>query len=692
MGKDSKKTTKKRRSKSKNSMNTGSQRRSLFLKFYAEQLLDKDERAELESHYKTNKNGDILGAKSDWDAIQIHDITYKAVHRLKKLIVSVNGDEWEIYAVFHDRDPIKDPDDPFQTATKKGHFHVAIWHKTTDSKGNFKRFRVSEVLKLLGLKYLPEDEWMWDNRGAEPIHDKSQAVAYELHKTDDAQDKGKEPYELDEIMTNQTQERLEYWFNGYFHRHEKKPRLSWQEWERFRDDAHQLGLQCRDFDDWAETRFTVSQCASPNFRVIRKSYEDGLIEGIAKYPEITRVSMVIRGIGNLGKSENTRLALSSLGLKTYAAAAGSGKFDGLTSRSEAMLFDDIGVSQAKNVFDNSAQRLHRRNSGDKPWLGDYAIATTNLSFQDFVARCMGIRKRKIETSNGMGSTTVTWDYEEDQLEEMKPVCQRLYFCEIDPRDGLVITKPQERGGRASQLAHDKKATYFIDAFNCHLFNYLLQKDNNKVTPFEKLYGKLDRENCHALSFKLHEKWVKHLEEEEHPAKVRAINSLAQAKIKALRSVNDADLDKFGIPYESTHRRLKHTLDAREALIKEEPDIVHFRDFLDLERLPILTSYAEISLSNSNSVKCHVSSDFFMSDEEIVELRYKEIKDLQGHTYSDERTELVAEALSQSTHHDTVAYYYRQLMKHKSLSDISDTVIHDMSVLKENSNSQLAVVG
>lgn len=466
--------------KYKQTLTFRSQVRSLALKFYVEQLMTPDQR----------KFYDELLAYGDWVAKDAKGNIIKespevtlnrqqAKNDAKKLeanfcrnfwdkIHNLPTDEYYVAAIYHNRDWKKSKDDLYEISAKKGHWHLIIWPK--DPK---KRPRISTLLNMFGITFDGKLDYdLWDHRGAEIIGDKPSYFMYLLHRTERAEKEGKTPYTLSEVATNLSADQCQNLMDGYTKARPKK-QLKPDDWDKLANDAYDLGKNLGDWDTWVNTVLNTQQQAMAPTRVVRAKYVQGLKWGVAHHESICRVSILIYGAGNLGKSYTSRATLKKMGLDVCLAPKGSGKYDNLTPHTDALLFDDVSASDARNVFDNSAVMLHRRNQDDRPWLGHYAVATTNDMPSLWLKKMAGV------------NTKVSNDYEEQQSynNAINAISQRLYICHIDPKKHqLVCDKRQERGSIEDRLEHDQAFMRFFNLFNEILKGYHMPdpKDENRM--------------------------------------------------------------------------------------------------------------------------------------------------------------------------------------------------------------------
>lgn len=461
----SKKARKKGKKKSKKvAVTFGSEPRTLALKFYPEQLLDEKSRIQF------MKCDDVT--RQRW----IDQLTKVFLQQIKQFRYL----DFQVAVILHDSDKVKAADDPFAISIEKAHFHLIIRRLSK------KRFRVNRIIQLLGLYYIKDDNFddtiMWNNGGAEIIRDFASYFLYLSHETNQAIVDGKHKYDRSEVISNFGDEiREALWQAGL--RNQKKSKIDWDE---INDIAYTMGLNLKDFDPWVKANLTVTDQANKNFRVVSKSYQQGLSEGVAKVGHITRCSILIHGKGNLGKSYTALESLKALHLNVYRASKGSGKYDNLSTSTDAMIFDDVAVSDARNVFDNLAVTLHRRNSNDRAWLGNYAVVTTNDDPETFCRKMAGVNSTD-------ELLDVNDPYTRSKIDAINAIKQRLYICTIK-NNKLIVESATTRGSRADAEEHDKLFKKFAEKFNAILKNYKPEKQENALGDalFRRAYETYER--------------------------------------------------------------------------------------------------------------------------------------------------------------------------------------------------------
>lgn len=349
---------------------------TLALKFYPEQLMKPEMRAQL-INSKTKRI-----PFSYWtDEVRISQAKQALKDRIDNFVDCFNAlkspkdkhrRHWEIEAICHDKDYIANSDDMFLPAYVKPHFHLIL------RDANKNRFMVKTILDALHLNFAKEDSDLFYAQGCSTVHDFSAYSMYLTHETTQAVVDGKELYDLSEVMTNMTLKELKDIRAGYS-RIQAKSKLTEEDWNKLADYVAKLGDNMNDFEAWADKCLSFVQRTSKKFKDLQLLYNKHLLDAVEKSPDLIRCCILISGKQNDGKSYTTRHALRKMGETVYNARSSTGKYDGLTSRATAMIFDDRRMTDALNVTDNRATVLHARGTGnDKVWLGHYVVITTNL--------------------------------------------------------------------------------------------------------------------------------------------------------------------------------------------------------------------------------------------------------------------------------------------------------------------------
>ena len=456
-GQTSQPKSKKKKSKKSSgsaSLSLWSEPRTVQLKFYVEQLMDPAKRSFYTSLLASIKAGKAT-ALDEASAKQLENETCR---RFWDLLSTFSYLDFKVAGIYHNQDLTEDAGSSFKPSVKKGHWHVMAWRGSF--KNPVKRFHLNNLVKELGLQYSSADETVWKKDGAEQLkHGVPAFFMYLTHESLDAINKAKHVYSRDLIAKNFSDEEA------------KKIRLAYKrsmvktalDWDYLAGEAYSLGKKVGNFSKWADLHFSVGQQATRNFTVVREKYNEGLNIGITTLTDCPRCSIVISGAPNLGKTYTSRLALKKMGLATVTVASGTGKYDRVQPETDALIFDDVGVSDARNVFDNVGVVLHRRNSDDRPFKGKYIIVTTNETHSVWT------RKTAIGVQNLEGKSL-------EEAESLQNIIQavesRVYFAHISASGKLVLDKRQERGSQKDFAIHDKMFLEFKKAFDTERAGYV----------------------------------------------------------------------------------------------------------------------------------------------------------------------------------------------------------------------------
>ena len=471
---------------------TSSQTNTLSLKIYTEQLMQADDREKYEELAKELKqmqdadDRDEAEYKAKQD--EFDKLDREACTAFIERVKAIDPKQFCVVSIKHDKDEVRNNDDLFEISIKKPHWHIYVWTPNDDVFYDAGRsFRVHTMIcgdsrkghekQYLGINYDPKrDVSIWDNRGAERIHSIIASVAYCLHISSSAIEAGKHVYDKSEIITNLSNGEIDEMLNlykGIDNHFIRKPNAD--DWNTWAQTAYERGLHLENFEDWAVDHFMVNQMASAKFRVVRDFYNRGLAQGLANAPQIDRCNIFILGAGNLGKSYNAQQAFLDMGIKRIAkATSGTGKYDYVTADTEALLFNDTRMTQAKTVMEQSPVKLHRRNNNDPVWKGHWVVFTSNFEEPiDAAADCF----RYEPTKNKDGE----FEYTEKQMLDIRPILQRAFFCRVeldaDPKSAnyghyhLVLTRRAERGGVDQIDRLCQMFDRFQKAFDKSIYNY-----------------------------------------------------------------------------------------------------------------------------------------------------------------------------------------------------------------------------
>lgn len=423
--------------------------RTLALKFYPEQLMKPEVRAQI-----INPATNRIPYDYWTDEAQLSLAKQALQDRIKNFVDRFNAlksprdkhkRHWQLEAICHDKDYIANPDDMFLPAYVKPHFHLIL----RDANGN--RFMVKTILDALHLHFTKDDSDLFYEQGCSTVHDFNAYSMYLTHETTQAIVDGKELYDLSEVMTNMTLDELKDIRAGYS-RVQAKAKLTEEDWNQLADYVAKLGDNMNDFEAWATKSLSFVQRTSKKFKDLQVLYNKHLLEAVEKSPDLIRCCILISGRQNDGKSYTARHALQKMGETVYNARSSTGKYDGLSSRATAMIFDDRKMTDALNVSDNRATVLHSRGTGnDKPWLGHYVVITTNLQPDAFYSGQVMDASQVSAIKSRFYTTSLTYDQ--------------------NGHGKLSLIAPSTRGTKEDIAKRNELYMAFADNFNKLIENY-----------------------------------------------------------------------------------------------------------------------------------------------------------------------------------------------------------------------------
>lgn len=417
----------------------------VFLTFYKEQLIDPDRRF----------SGEPLTEEE----------LEKAWEILQETIRTFPKDKWQIVAIYQYRDPAeKGWSDEFD----KPHIHVAIRcierYTEGSHKGETKQIHVNTFLNELEIKYQikgdhTEDKNLWDNAGVIYCADFAERVLYLLHKTPEAKAAGKEPYELEELVSNLTIDEIKKVLEGYVNPSDALRKVTPKQLAELAKEAFDLGWNLRDYDAWFD-KLPFNIMSQMKMKTIKERYDRGVDLRLKELGAIPRLSVFIQSPPAMGKTYAAKYACDQMGLEYLPIeAGGTGKFDDLTVTHGAIVVDDETLPHPLAMADTKYCRVYRRNRGNRPWLGKLLVITSNYSFDKWIEKC-GIK-------------------DEEEKEAAK---SRFYICQLEEVDGvnmLVCNSRAKRG--APQLKREIREMYekFRDFFNESLAKYKALEDDGE---------------------------------------------------------------------------------------------------------------------------------------------------------------------------------------------------------------------
>lgn len=366
---------------------------------------------------------------------------------VKQNIKVVDKSKWQVIGICHDRDPVGD--NFWEPSTDKPHYHIIV------RVLNDKRARVKQVLDALGVVYRPvDDKSLWDNHGVETCADFCNMTVYMTHDTEQAILDGKAQYELEELVSNLTLEEIKQIRQGYTRVSESVDKVTPAMLAQLDEDAYKLGCELGDFDAWYGTLpFNVRSNAK--MKTVKESYERGINKALDSSKVIPRLCVYIESPNGLGKTHAARYALEQLGVRYLpVGGGGTGKFDGLKVTHGGVVIDDDACPNLLNMADTRYCRAYKRNRNNPPWVGEYLIVTSNLSFEEWVKEKCGVKNE----------------------ENIKAAKSRFYVCKLvkvknSDRYTLFCHRQASRGDDSLIDKIDQRYITFRQYFNKSLAQY-----------------------------------------------------------------------------------------------------------------------------------------------------------------------------------------------------------------------------
>lgn len=370
----------KKAGKSRKSMSYDAVVKTLNLKFYIEQLATEYMTdMELDYYYKDLEsrynymlnNSDVIefptGQEGQFDYL---------FDRLRDRIESFDK-EFQVMYVVHDKDTVANDDDFFVLSKVKSHVHMVI------KRRNNKAFRISSVLKKLGINFRYKiDNELWKHAVA-TCGNFASSVAYLTHETEQAQADGKTLYNREEIISNCSVSEVDDFREGYLIANESR-KLTAQELAKLDKQFFDQGYALKDFDVLYNSLDFVKRSNS-KMSTIKESYYRGIEDRLRKdEPKVNRVCLFIEGPPNTGKTYAINQALKQLGHSVYeVTGGGTGKFDKLSMSHTAITIDDEVCPNLLNMTDSRVTTAYRRNKDNPYWVGNVFVVTSNRSFLDW---------------------------------------------------------------------------------------------------------------------------------------------------------------------------------------------------------------------------------------------------------------------------------------------------------------------
>ena len=370
----------------------------------------------------------------------------------------------QILAIKHYKDTVTDG--IWTAAAVKPHWHVIL--RMINRKD---RKHVYTMLRELHIKYRKGvDDELWANHGVETVGNFAGYAMYLTHETEDAIRDAKELYDASEIISNLTPEEVEQIRDGYIRVSEKR-KLTQDELVALDKEAYDMGYNMKNFDSWYNDQPFVVR-SNAKMKIIKESYDRGVKARVDEHQEINRLCIFIQGDPNTGKTYAAKKALDGKRILPVGGG-GTGKFDLLRPDHDAIVVDDDVCPNLLNMTDNYICRAYKRNSNNPAWAGRYFVVTSNLPFEEWLARC-GIHTRERDVFGQMHCNSPrTRHY--DAMES------RFFVCRLKSDENgvnhLALTSPSRRGSAKEQI---ERADMFVDfkrKFDATIAGYVSSSNN-----------------------------------------------------------------------------------------------------------------------------------------------------------------------------------------------------------------------
>lgn len=381
--------------------------RSVNLKIYIEQIIHNFSHISYNYTYK-DENGKTVTAEFitrellDWATntdrdkgtthyIEIFKLMQKDLMRWLEQVVNYpkNVKKALIYAVIHYRDTKRGKDDGiWEPSAIKPHIHIVYKNKKYPEQ-------VRTIVKSLGIRYhATEDLTLLEGRGIETIDSLDASVVYLAHATREAIRDGKEPYDIEEIVTNVSESEL----MAHFARYNGKTISSGTDDAEatvleYIEEAQTVGRELLDFTEWyLHTFLPRMPLKSKKDKALREMlflyYENAQDKAVASHPGISRINIFIEGAdAGTGKTKGSEILLKHRYGDNEVHTIdtdGSGKYDNVKSYHKALVIDDVTVPLLIKLCEDKPVRLQKRNKNNPIFMGEFVIITYNKPFLNYL--------------------------------------------------------------------------------------------------------------------------------------------------------------------------------------------------------------------------------------------------------------------------------------------------------------------
>lgn len=400
------------------------------------------------------------------------------VDDLIQRIKEADFNKMHVIAIKHDRDLVGD--DFWSPAVDKPHYHIIM--RMLGANANI---RVGTFLNKIGVEYRPGlDDALVREHGVETCRHFDNMTAYLLHMTPESIEDGKEPYYIQEMVSNLTPEEIQQVLDGYIRVGHGGHKVDFETMEDIDKQAFQLGYDLKDFEPWYNALDFATR-TNAKMRVVKESYQRG-IQTRANDPNnraLVRTCIFIQSEHNVGKTYAAMQACQKMGLPYLViGGAGTGKYDKLKPSHQAIIVDDDTMPNLLNMSDNYITQAYKRGSNNPWWCGSVLIVTSNLTFDEWLEEC--------------GFTLKEWDEKKQTWVTSRHVLalrSRFFICKVNEEfNGLECLSPSKRGSIEAQRSRLETYIKLRDYIDESLCEYkVLQKQNDEVMSYDALNNNLN---------------------------------------------------------------------------------------------------------------------------------------------------------------------------------------------------------
>lgn len=382
----------------------------------------------------------------------------------KERVAQINKDEWEINAIAHDADYLKN--DIHNPDKEKVHYHILIRRKDNTAR------ELKQYLSLLGINFRPgEDDGLFKQDGVTTVGSWAKYSLYLIHETEQAIKDGKKPYRVEDMVSTLSYDELIKLLGGEKHR-VNGIKMTNELGDEIAKEAYKVGKNLKDFEVWFDELPYNVRIRNADVKEWKRMYNRGMEETLTdpNKTAINKLCIFISGPANVGKSYASRYALGNKKILDVSGQK-TGKFDSLNSSIDAIMIDDDTSSNLLQLCDNRICKLYRRNSDNRLFCGDTVVVTSNLTFFQWYCKCNNIVR---ETEK---------DLRPEEKDTYYATKSRFYICEIKEghcdtddyykgRHVLWMSSPSTRGTEKDQLERREKFIDFYNRFNECMQSYI----------------------------------------------------------------------------------------------------------------------------------------------------------------------------------------------------------------------------